>query len=241
VQDILKRVLWRPFRPVINQLGFDVVRTGVYAFAQHIGRLDVTLVFDVGANTGQFARQLWSSGYDGKIVSFEPVTAAFKSLSEAAKNDPRWATIHGALGSRMGEAVINVSARTNMSSFRKIGDQFTQQHEWAKICGTETVNMRTLDSVFLDYVSSEDRILLKMDVQGYENEVLAGAARSLPRITAIQIELALTQSYSGQPLLCDLVNSIESHEFRLIDISGGFRDKDNRLVEVDGFFERTAR
>ena len=141
----------------------------------------------------------------------------------------------------MGEAMINVSARTTMSSFRKIRDEFTQQHEWAKICCVETVNMATLDDILLDHVSNGDVILLKMDVQGYEDEVLAGAVRSLPRIAAIQTELSLAPSYSGQHLFCDLLNSIEAHEFRLIDIAEGFRDNENRLIEVDGFFERLAR
>ena len=60
------------------------------------------VVIDVGANTGQYAHQLRSSGYGGKIVSFEPVKDAFEFLSENAKHDPNWITIQAALGSQVG-------------------------------------------------------------------------------------------------------------------------------------------
>ena len=240
VREILKRVLWRPIRPVVNRMGFDIIRTDAYAFAPHITRLGVTVVIDVGANVGQYARQLRESGYIGKIVSFEPVAAAFQSLSEIAKGDLRWTTIHAALGSDVGEKMINVSKHTAMSSFSRVRDEFVRDHEWAKISRVESVNMTMLDTIFLNHVSNRDVVLLKMDVQGYEHEVLAGAERSLPRIAAIQTEMSLTASYSDQRLFRDLLSSIENYGFQFIDFSEISRDSDGRLADIDGFFERVS-
>lgn len=58
----------------------------------------INVVFDVGATAGQFALQLRESGYRDKIVSFEPLSSAFRKLSEAAQNDSNWQVRHCALG-----------------------------------------------------------------------------------------------------------------------------------------------
>src|SRR5439155_10810610 len=103
----------------------------------HVASLDITLVFDVGANVGQFGKLLRNSGYGGRIVSFEPVNSAYAQLSSAAAHDPNWTTIPAALGTSKGEATINVNRNSDMSSL------LTIREDHARIHGFEQIDTQT--------------------------------------------------------------------------------------------------
>ena len=69
----------------------------------------VDLVIDVGANAGQFAREIRSMGYRGRIHSFEPLAAAFAELEGHAARDPLWDVSNVGVGSRAGKLEINIA------------------------------------------------------------------------------------------------------------------------------------
>lgn len=71
----LKQIL----RNILNKTGFDIIRTKHQhnSFKQHIKQVfhekKIDCMLDVGANAGQYGKFLRDSGFDGWIVSFEPV------------------------------------------------------------------------------------------------------------------------------------------------------------------------
>ena len=77
----------------------------------------IDTVLDVGANIGQFAQRIRSHGYDGRIISFEPVSSVYETLINAARSDPLWETRQLALGDCSGSKLINISKSTVYSSF----------------------------------------------------------------------------------------------------------------------------
>ena len=78
---------------------------------------NIDLVFDVGANIGQYAEYLRYLGYSGRIVSFEPLSSAYSRLITTAKKDSLWEVAPcAALGSRDGEIKINVAGNSVSSS-----------------------------------------------------------------------------------------------------------------------------
>jgi FkbM family methyltransferase len=228
-------------KAMLGRLGYDIVRTdrSAFAFTAHARRLGIDLVFDVGANIGQYALQLRSSGYASRIISFEPVIEAYAELARRSRADPDWTVLNLALGSEIGEATLNVGQQTEMSSFHRIRDRHAELHAWARMGHAQSTSVTRLDEIFDTYAGPDDRVLLKMDVQGFETEVMAGARRSLSRIAAIQMEMAVMPSYSDQPDMLTQVNSLEAAGFRLVDLVNGGRDREGCLIEVDGFFVRS--
>jgi FkbM family methyltransferase len=199
----------------------------------------VDVVIDVGANTGQYAEQLRAHGYRGRIVSFEPLSAAFSVLAEAAASADGWVCRRLALGAVDGHVPINVAANSQSSSLLAILDRHTSALRGSSTVATEDVPVARLDSVAASHVTPSERLMLKLDVQGFEDRVLEGASRTLERVRVVECELSLVPLYEGQALITDLLQSLAATGFVLVELFDGFRDEStDELLQVEGFFVR---
>ena len=205
-------------------------------------RLGISMVFDVGAHVGQYALSLRRLGYRGRILSFEPQAVAFAMLAEHTSRDPRWEAMQLALGDRDGEQVLNVSVNSMSSSFLPASPDILQVEPGIAQMETERVRVSTLDQIYREYCTVSDSVLLKIDAQGYEPNVLAGARGFLPTCAAVQMEMALFPSYSGQKVLPEMIRLMSDHEFALVHLERGFWDgSSGYLIEVDEVFVRRDR
>jgi FkbM family methyltransferase len=75
-----------------------------------IKALGVENVLDVGANVGQFAREIRLSGFGGNIFYFEPGSSPFESLAQAAAADSRWSVYKTGMSDHLGDAVLHTWA-----------------------------------------------------------------------------------------------------------------------------------
>ena len=198
------------------------------------------MVFDVGANIGGYVRLLRSAGFKGPVVSFEPRAEAHAKLLEVAQRDRELVVPPPmALGKTAGDTQINIAGRLASSSLR----QMTRLHEEAepasKYVGTETIRVERLDTVFNEYIGEASRPFLKLDVQGFEIEVLEGASASLDRFVGIQAELSLDELYRGQMLWLDFAEKLGQQGFRLVALFPVFLDdRTGHLLQADGVFFR---
>ncbi|HJZ94727.1 MAG TPA: FkbM family methyltransferase [Gemmataceae bacterium] len=173
--------------------------------------LDITLVFDGGANAGQYGRQLRAAGYTGRIASFEPIPEVFEELQAAVAGDPKWEAIRVALGERDGEADFHVAEFSQVSSLLPAtGASITG--EWTRT-RQRRVPLRRLDSIALDHVRPDDRVYLKLDIQGYELQALAGAEQILGHVLAVEVELSTLPLYRGEGLLPEVVHWLAQRGF----------------------------
>jgi FkbM family methyltransferase len=177
----------------------------------------VKSIIDVGANEGQFILRLLKNNFKGNVISFEPITDAYKKLLiNAEKNRKRisWQVAEKCgLGSKNFSQDIFISKHSESSSFLKILPKHTDLKPLSKIISTEKVNIKKLDS-FYDAVEKLDKnIFLKIDTQGYELEVLKGAEKTLKLITALVVEVSLVKLYEKQPLWLDIVNFLKEKKF----------------------------
>jgi FkbM family methyltransferase len=165
--------------------------------AQRIG-----VVLDVGANTGQYARNLRILGYRERIISFEPSSAAFAALSRVAQRDDNRSALQLALGTEQGSATMNVYKESVFNSLRPLVDPGKWNERQPT---TETVRVERLDAIFDTLVRPDDRVFLKIDTQGTERDVLEGGAKVLDRIAGLQLEISFSALYEGEPLFSEMV------------------------------------
>jgi FkbM family methyltransferase len=208
-------------------VGFDLVRWD-NKFAQYRrGELleGVSLVVDVGSFVGSWADEVRVAGYRGPIIAFEPQYSAFKELSGKEVVAHRVA-----LGSACGSGVLNVAAKTWSSSLLPMASLHEREAPGSGYVTTETVAVRTLDSYELPRVPT----YLKIDAQGSEGEVLAGAVRTLKNVKVVEIEVSFETLYEGQPLAWDIHEQLTERGFRLC----GFGDSwvTDRLLQIDAFY-----
>ena len=202
--------------------------------------LGIDLVFDVGANVGQFARNAREEGYRNTIVSFEPLSDAHGLLIQSAGGDERW-IVHErcALGAAPGEANMNVAQNSFSSSLLPMLATHSDAAPESVYIGHDLTRVITLDSVFDHYGVGSERVFLKIDTQGYEKQVLDGARASLPRIMAVQLELSVVPLYESQSLYRHFFAFFEEAGFTLWSLSPGFTDRrTGQLLQFDAVFVR---
>jgi FkbM family methyltransferase len=201
---------------------------------------EVNTVLDVGANVGQFARKLRDSGFRGKIVSFEATSAAHGKLREEAKADKGWIVApRAAIGDSDGSTTIHVSANSAASSVLAMLPAHAEAAPESRYVASEEVMLRKLDTIGRQFVSNDDRVFIKLDVQGFEYQVLQGAKELLTRVIGLQLEHSLVPLYAGEHLFHPMLHELEERGFELWSLVPGFVDgSTGRLLQVDGVFFR---
>jgi FkbM family methyltransferase len=196
------------------------------------------VVFDVGANRGQYATELRKDyGYRGKIVSFEPLSEAYSALANASKSDSNWATKNAALGSEEGENKINVAGNLASSSLLGMLPLHSDSYPYSAYVGQETIKVSTLDNVFDEYCSNANNSLLKIDTQGFELEVLRGGESSLQKVKGLQMELSLSPLYEGGPMAEELIAYVRERGFIPFWFFHGCKDPVRHdLLQIDALF-----
>lgn len=223
-----------------HQHGYVISREPVTRFLRGMRHFEIDLVFDVGANIGQFGVDLRRAGYSGRIVSFEPLGNAHRDLVGMASRDVGW-EVHPrcAIGANAGEIAINVAGNSVSSSVLPMLDAHATVAKESVYVGQEVVPIQPLDSVAPEYLRASDRLLVKIDTQGYEWEVLDGAEETLDRATGLLCELSLVPLYDGQRLWQDVIARLESRGFVLWALEPGFTDRaTGRTLQVDATFFR---
>ena len=159
--------------------------------------------------------------------------------STKASADPLWTVADRvALGAAAGEAEINISSNSQSSSILPMLDAHLAAAPASRYIQKEKVPVRRLDDLLPDLDSSR-HILFKLDVQGYESQVLAGAPRLLSRALAVQLEMSIVPLYDGELLMPQMVAKMSAYGFDLWDLEANLRDPHiSRLLAVDGVFTR---
>lgn len=206
-----------------------------------LAHFDVDCVLDIGANRGQFRDQLRDDvGWDGPLVSVEPQPSLAAHLRERARSDPKWTIHECALAAAPGRAALNVMASDLYSSLLEPNAGIAFGDGTAtRVVGRVDVEVRTLDELYARVAPELGvrRPFLKLDTQGCDLQVLAGAAGMLENVVALQTELSFQALYRGIPSWLESVTRLKELGFE----ASGFTPIDPvaqfpKVFELNGFF-----
>ncbi len=197
--------------------------------------LAITHVVDVGAHTGEFGRKMRHLGFDGELLSFEPVPESFATLSKYAQQDGRWRVFPHAVGRTSAAARLNVASNDVFSSLLEadpIAPGMTNQ----MITPIRQINVkvRTLESLWSAPLNLEGaRVLLKTDTQGYDMEVITGAGEGLNDVLAIQLELPFRTSLSGDGDFGEAIRLLSELGYVMHSLAPAATTSTGEILEVD--------
>jgi FkbM family methyltransferase len=184
-------------------------------------------IFDVGAHTGEFAklcRRIWPSA---KLTCFEVLPHCVKELRAWSRADGNAEIIECLVGAESRKAVQFHEMETASSVLEEHVPQSVPVRSYV---------MRTIDEIVATS-SVLAPAFLKLDVQGYEFEVLNGARTILPNTEAILAEVNFIDIYRGVHLVDDLIVFLRDHDFLAYDICGIHRRPlDSALWQADFIF-----
>ena len=212
MRQLLRTIVKGP----LNLFGLDLVRynprysLGEYAY---VASLDIKTVIDVGAHTGEFARMIKGILPEAAIFSFEPLQAEFESLRQRMQNGAGFMAFNCAVGDRNETVEIHRSSYAQSSSLLPMAQLHKDAFPVSAGHTVETVEVKRLDDVLRDYELKRE-ILIKIDVQGYEDKVIEGAGEPIAEARAIIVEVSFRELYEGQPLFENIFQLLNEKGFR---------------------------
>jgi len=230
-------------KSLAERCGFEILRyPRAYASERSLAGLlrqeQINLVLDVGANVGQFVDGLRAAGYTGRVISFEPLASAYATLRKRAERDKNWIIAdRTAVGAQTGSADINISGNSVSSSILDMLPSHASSEPQSSYIGAESVPVNRLDD--LVSLTPADRVLLKVDVQGYEKQVLDGAQHVLKCCRAVILEMSLVPLYDGQMLAKEMWDLLLARDFEPWSLESCYRNpQTGRTLQLDGTFVR---
>ena len=203
-----------------------------------LNHFNINYVIDIGANVGQFAVEILDNGFNGEIISFEPLSKAHSELVKNSKKYNNW-TIYpkSAIGNTDGEIEINISNNSVSSSILNISKKHIDASNESRYIGIEKVKIHKLDSLFSKEQLMNKNIFIKIDTQGFEWEVLEGASNILNDTKGLLCELSFDNLYEGQHLWQEIINKLEQYNFKLWSLQYGLTDKNTgQTLQSDAIF-----
>jgi len=200
---------------------------------KHLGFAPRTVV-DVGVADGTMS--LYQAFPNARHILIEPLEEATPFLADIAKQFPHVEYVVAAAARQSGQVTINVHPDMARSSVF-----------WESDYAPGSVKPRAVRAVTLDQIRRERQLeppmLLKIDVQGAEVDVLAGAAETLVDTEYVVLETSLYEFFHGAPEVGEVVAFMRSRGFVIYDVLAlQYRPLDGALSMLDlGFVkERSA-
>jgi len=225
---------------VKNPLLLKALRFGVAAGIEHknaLRTIKCSTIVDIGANRGQFALVARHCFPKSKIISFEPLSLPAKQFALVLGDEPGILLHQVAVGSQRNKSIIHISGKDDSSSLLPISSLQDRLFPGTAEIETEMVNIAPLS----DYITGREIIppaLLKIDVQGFELEVLQGSEILLEKFQYIYVECSFVELYSGQAFADEVIAWLRERGFRFQGLYNEVYDKKGRAIQGDFLFQK---
>ena len=243
----MKKINLRKIKKLILCIGVEAwrkpLRYGVAAAVEHdlfFKHQAFNTVVDIGANTGQFSLVMRKNYPEASIFAFEPLRVPFLKFRKIFEGDTKVRIFNSAIAPTEGVGQIYVSESIDSSSLLPISDLQNNLYPGTSAVGTENIAMGPLRS----HLSADDingPSLLKIDVQGYELEVLRGCDGLLDLFDMVYCECSFYELYSGQALAPEVIKSLAERNFSLQGFNNVSYDEFGNAVQADFIFRKVEQ
>lgn len=204
----------------------------------HDSGFDFRSVIDVGASVGTFSAAARHVFPHARVYAFEPLGIAFDEFQRRNGSDPMIHCRRVALGSHKLRLPIHVDRYLYSSSLLRMTGVHQEAFPYTGPVAEEAVEVIPLDDA-IPPSCLERPALLKIDVQGYELEVLAGAGTILDAVDALICEMSFVELYAGQPRFDAVYRFIVEHGFEFGGAVHQLRHpRTGEVLQMDGLFRR---
>ena len=217
--------------------GGGIEGSGEARFIRRVAAYDPVLCIDIGANKGEYSEALLRLT-GARVIAFEPLPKAFAAVQELGERYPgRLTAVNAGVGDA--DATMDLHYGAEDSEHASFSDE-VQEIDYV---GAGNVNVIAVQVVTLDsYLAGAGAVpqidLIKIDTEGFEHEVIAGAARTIERYRPrfIQVEYNLHQLFRGQSLL-SLSRLLPGYTpFQVLPHGSGLHRVDPKRPESNSYF-----
>jgi FkbM family methyltransferase len=225
-------------KTIFRACGLDIRQTWKFLPYSWLRNLNITTVLDVGANTGQFALQIHALLPDAKIYSFEPLTDCYALLRKNMRGIANFESFNVALGNANGKCSIYRNAFSPSSSLLPMQNLLKQAFPQTAHTELEEIEICRLDDM-AHTLELDGNVLIKIDVQGFEDMVIIGGQKVIERAHVIIVETTFEPLYQGQVLFDSIYSMLTSKGFEIRGCEDPLRDPgDTRILQCDSIFIR---
>lgn len=223
---------WR----LIKALLFNRVLAG--SEHHYVLNLKFKTIVDIGANRGQFALAARQYCPDAMIIAFEPLIKPAVVFNRLFAGDQAVKLHNVAISEEEGSLEMHVSKRDDSSSLLPIAQAQSDLYPGTEEVSTHDVNVGPLHK----YIATSEisgMALLKIDVQGYEYQVLVGCHDLINKFSYVYCEASFIELYSNQKLAKDVIEWMEGNGFFLAGAYNfSYSKKNGQAIQADLLFKR---
>lgn len=221
-------------KKLLNEFGFDIKRYHPL-YDTTINPLGIKTIIDIGANVGMFSKEMRDKFPNAHIYAFEPLSDCYQELVARMKSDNRFKAWNVALGDSEGKTGMQKSSFHPSSSLLTMTSLHKKLYPRSKDIETKLIEVKRLDGI--DNLILEKNILIKMDVQGFEDKVIVGGKKTIEKAAVIIVETSFVTLYENQPLFDDIYRLLTSLGFSYYGDAGRhYSQFSGKLMYEDSIF-----
>lgn len=206
---------------------------------QWLTKKNIKSVIDIGANVGQFALNIRALLPDAAIYSFEAIPSVYEDLLQNFSSDEKFKAYNVGLGNEQGKTTFYVNNFSDSSSFLKMTDTHKDNFPITSH-GEKTIEIiiDKLDNI-LSVKDLEQPYLVKLDVQGFEKEVILGGSNIIKNADYVISEVSFVELYEKQILFDTIYKMMKEFGFEYV---GNFDQLasyvNGEIMQADAIFRR---
>lgn len=235
-------------RKLLQKVGYDIVKyhpkykmgdfdtQNLEGEFKWLKEFDFKTILDIGANEGQFADKMHAVFPSATIYSFEPIPETFSILQKNFEKIPQIKPVNLAIGDVPGEIEFNKNESTASSSFLEMTSQHTDNFYFAVETAPIKVKVDSLENAMKDK-SIVFPLLIKIDVQGFEEKVIKGGMEVIKKADLVFCEVSFVELYKGQSLFEKTFQTFKDLGFVYVGSIEQLRSPGtNHILQADAIF-----